>query len=147
MYRRASAVLPTLSRLGVGRFIYRAAYGDFPQPVRAQERAFLSTPRGSRSVRDEFSKLRTAMAEAGSLKTLGDRPLVVVTAQKGALDGWAAAQNELASLSTDSTHRTVTTATHAMLVEDRGAVAQSNRAIADVVASIRTSTPVTELEH
>ena len=146
-YRRASAVLPTLSRLGVGRLIYRTSYSEFPQPVRAQERAFLSEPRGSRSVRDEFSKLRTAMAQADSLKTLGDRPLVVVTAQDGALDGWAAAQNELASLSANSVHRVLPGATHAMLVENPDAAGQSSQAVKDVVASIRTSTPLVDLEH
>ena len=59
MYRRASAVLTPLSRLGVGHLIYDSAYGDLPAPARDQERAFMATPRAARSVRDEFSQIRT----------------------------------------------------------------------------------------
>ena len=40
------------------------------------------------------------MSEAQALRTLGDRPLVVLTAEKGALGGWMDVQNELAALST-----------------------------------------------
>ena len=39
MYRRASAVLTPLSRLGVGHLIYDSASGDLPAPARDQERA------------------------------------------------------------------------------------------------------------
>jgi pimeloyl-ACP methyl ester carboxylesterase len=104
MYRRASAVLPSLSRLGVGRAIYASAYGDLPAPARDAERGFMASPRGARSVRDEFSEIRTAMTQARALRTLGAKPLVVVTAQKDAEGGWMAAQKELAALSSNSSH-------------------------------------------
>ena len=81
------------------------SFADLPEPARDEERAFLSTPRHNRSVRDEFSQLRTALTQAQSLTSLGDRPLVVVTAEKDAESGWMAAQDELASLSTNSDHR------------------------------------------
>jgi hypothetical protein len=44
----------------------------------------LATPRHSRSVRDEFSKLRTAMTQANALTSLGSKPLMVLTARKDA---------------------------------------------------------------
>lgn len=142
MFRRVSAVLPSLSRLGVARAYNQAAFGDLPAPARDEERAFLSTPRHNRSVRDEFSELRTAMSQAQSLTSLADRPLVVVTAMKDAAGGWMAAQDELAALSTNSVHRTVADATHAMLTENEAFAAQSSHAILDVVNAVRTGTPL-----
>jgi hypothetical protein len=131
-----------LSRFGVGRAIYQTAYSDLPPSVRDQQRAFWSTPRHGRSVRDEFSELRTALAQAKSLTDLGDRPLVVVTALSGAEDGWSAAQDELAALSTDVAHRVLGNATHAALVENEALASQSSQAIRDVVNSVRTGTPI-----
>ena len=143
MFRRVSAVLPSLSRFGVGHAVYGAAYGDLPALARDEQRAFWATPRHSRSVRDEFSQIRTTMTEAQSLTTLGDRPLVVVTAEKDAEGGWMAAQDELAALSTSSVHRTLADADHAMLIEQQATAAQSSQAIRDVVNAVRTGTPIT----
>jgi pimeloyl-ACP methyl ester carboxylesterase len=142
-FRRTSAVLTPLSRFGVGRVIYSSAYADLPAPARDRQRAFLATPRHARSVRDEFSQIRTTMTEAQSLTTLGSRPLVVLTALKDAQGGWMAAQDDLAALSTNSVHRTLADAEHAMLTEQRVTAAQSSQAIRDVVNAVRTNTPVT----
>ena len=76
------------------------------------------------------------------LTSLGDRPLVVVTAEKEAEDGWTAAQAELVALSTNSIQRVVPDATHAMLTENEAAAAESSQAIRDVVNAVRTGTPV-----
>jgi pimeloyl-ACP methyl ester carboxylesterase len=143
MFRRASAVLPSLSRLGVGRAMYGSAYGNLPARARDEERAFLANPRDARSLRDEFSEIRTAMAEARSLTTLGDRPLVVLTAEKDAAGGWMAAQNELAALSTNSDHQLLPNASHSMLTEDKDTAARSSRAINEIVNAVRTKTVVT----
>ncbi len=143
MFRRVSAVLPSLSRLGIGRAIYASAYSGLPAPARDAERAFLATPRDSRSTRDEFSELRTAMTEAQSLTTLGNRPLVVVTAEKDAAGGWMAAQNQLAALSTNSVHQRLPHATHSMLTEDKDTAARSSRAINEVVNAARSRTAAT----
>jgi pimeloyl-ACP methyl ester carboxylesterase len=142
MYRRASAVLTPLARLGVGHLMYDSAYGDLPAPARDQERAFMATPRAARSVRDEFSQIRTAMTEAHALTTLGDRPLIVLTAMKGNQGGWMAAQDKLAAMSTNAVHRTLPNAEHAMLTGDRTTAAQSAQAIRDVVNAVRTGTSV-----
>jgi pimeloyl-ACP methyl ester carboxylesterase len=143
MFRRVSAVLPSMSRLGIGRPLYQSAYRELPVLARNEQRAFWSTPRHARSVRDEFSKLRTAMGQAKPLASLGDRPLIVVTAEKDAEGGWMPAQNELAALSTNSAHRVLRDATHADLVENKAIAAQSSGAIRDVVTSVRAGTPVT----
>jgi pimeloyl-ACP methyl ester carboxylesterase len=142
-YRRYSAVLPSLSRFGIGRIIYGSGYGGLPARVRDEERAFLATPRGARSARDEFSEIRTAMKEARSLTTLGDTPLFVLTAEKGALGGWIAAQNKLAALSTNSVHRLLPNVEHSMLNEDKDTAAESTRAINDVVEAVRNNAALT----
>jgi pimeloyl-ACP methyl ester carboxylesterase len=142
MYRRASAVLTPLSRLGVGHLMYDSAYGDLPAAARDQERAFMATPRAARSVRDEFSQIRNSMTEAQALTTLGDRPLIVMTAGKGAQGGWDAAQDQLAELSTNSLHRTLDDVEHSMFTEDRATAAHSAQAIRDVVNAVRSGTPV-----
>ena len=138
MFRRVSAVLPSLSRLGVGRAVYPTSYGELPGLARDEQRAFWSTPRHNRSLRDEFSQLRAAMAQADALTSLGDRPLVVVSAVQDAEVGWMAAQGELAALSIDSVQRVLHDATHASLTENEATAAQSSRAIDDVVESVRT---------
>src|SRR4029079_346763 len=129
MYRRASAVMPSLSRFGVGRLMYSSS--DLPAPARDQELAFMATPRAARSVRDEFSQIRTTMSEAQALSTLGDRPLVVVTAEKDAEGGWFAAQDELAALSTNSVHLMLATADHDMVVSQQATAAESAQAVSD----------------
>lgn len=144
LFRRVSAVLPPLSRLGVGRLLYGNAYGDLPAVARDEQRAFWATPRHGRSVRDEFSEIRTAMNQARSLTTLGARPLVVMTALKGAEGGWTDAQDQLATLSSNSTHRTMPGVTHSMLTEDRTTAARSSQAIGDVVTAVRTGQPVSK---
>lgn len=83
------------------------------------------------------------MAEAGSLTTLGDRPLVVLTAEKNAEGGWMGAQNELAALSTNSLHQLLPNAGHSMLTEDKDTAALSSRAINEVVEAVRNNAALT----
>jgi hypothetical protein len=47
-------------------------------------------------------------------------------------------------LSTTSLHRVLAEATHAALIEDEVDAAATSEAIRDVVASVRTSTPLAE---
>jgi pimeloyl-ACP methyl ester carboxylesterase len=144
MYRRVSAVAPSLARLGIGHAVYGSAYNDLPAAARDQQVAFWATPRHARSVRDEFSQIRTTMAGAQLLTTLGDRPLVVLTAVKGAEGGWMAAQDELAALSSNSVHRVLSDATHEMVVSNQATATTSSQAIRDVVNAVRTGRPVSE---
>jgi len=62
--------------------------------------------------------IRTAMRQAGDLETLGDTPLVVVTAKRAQEPGWLAAQDNLTTLSSNSDHRFLPNATHDMVVGD-----------------------------
>ena len=55
----------------------------------------------------------------------GRKPLIVVTAGRGHDVTWQAAQNKLATLSTNSRHRVVRDATHASLILDQTHSARS----------------------
>lgn len=122
-FRRISALLPSLARLGVGRIADDAS------------------ARRYRSLRDEFSELPTSLAQARSFQSIGDRPLVVVTAAEDALAGWLPLQNRMAALSTNSSHRVVPY-THDALVTDQTAAQTSIQAIRDVVRAVRFRVPL-----
>jgi hypothetical protein len=83
--------------------------------------------------------LPSTLQQALALTSLGDRPLVVVTAGSGQQAGWLAAQGSMTSLSTSSVHRVVATATHTSLISGADAPA-STQGILDALASIRTGT-------
>jgi pimeloyl-ACP methyl ester carboxylesterase len=136
IYRRVSAVFPSLGRLGVGQ-LHTVIGNGLPEPAAAQTRAFAASPRGMRSQRDELSVYPDVFTQARALTTLGAKPLVVLTASQGQQDGWSTAQDRLAALSVYSSHRLANT-THAGLLDDRSGAEMSARAIGDVVQSVRT---------
>src|SRR5438093_5821888 len=140
--RRASALFPSLARLGVFRLVNQFASDPLPVPTRDEERAAVSTASLNRIQRDEFAKLPMTLKEAAALTTLGDRPLIVLTAAKGAQAGWLPLQDKMTSLSTNSAHRVLTDTDHPGLIHDRLGAAQASQAILDVVASVRSGTPL-----
>jgi pimeloyl-ACP methyl ester carboxylesterase len=140
--RRVTALFPSLARLGVMRLAYTSAAAGLPPEARAEERAFWSTASHNRSLRDEVAGLEAALTQAQALTSLGDRPLVVVTAVEDAHAGWLPLQEKMASLSTNSTQRVIQDATHTSLIEDQGDSAISIQAILDVVDAVRSGEPL-----
>ena len=137
--RRGLAILPTLARLGIGHAVPAS---HLPSPAGAQVTALTATARSARNSRDEISVVLDVFAQAQALTTLDGRPLAVVTASDSLEDtGWAGAQNDLAELSTNHVHRTVES-THAGLLEDAGPSAAAAQAITDVIAAVRTGSPL-----
>jgi pimeloyl-ACP methyl ester carboxylesterase len=141
-YRRVSALFPSLARFGVGRLAYRSAYGGLPSEARAEQYMFWCTPRHARSLRDEWAAAPRAMQQADSLVTLGNRPLMVITALKDAQEGWTALQDEVPKLSSNSSHWSLATTSHASLLEDKTDAGLASQAIREVVAAVRTSKPL-----
>jgi pimeloyl-ACP methyl ester carboxylesterase len=143
LWRRVSALLPTLARAGVAR-VYSLAMGfnSLPSDARRAARAFSSSPRELRADRDEFAELPTVFRQDKALTSLGGKPLFVLTADLGQEAGWTAAQNELARLSTNNVHEKTHGATHAALLEERNYAAASSRAIDAVVRSVRANAPL-----
>ena len=137
--RRVLAILPTVARTGLTQLM--PATGGLPAPAAEQAASFADAPRGLTNVRDEQAALPLAMRQAQSLTTLGDRPLAVLTSQDEVTrtPGWAAAQDELAGLSSTSTHRVVDV-THAAMLEDRTSAALAAQAVDDVVRALRAGT-------
>jgi pimeloyl-ACP methyl ester carboxylesterase len=140
-FRRISALLPSLARLGVGRLVFHAGFASLPAPARNMQRLHYSSARQYRSLRDEFAELPTSLAQARSLQSLGRRPLVVVTAARDAQVGWLPLQERMATLSTNSSHRVVPY-THDALVNDQAAAQTSSQAIRDVVHAVRSGAPL-----
>jgi pimeloyl-ACP methyl ester carboxylesterase len=139
LWRRASALLPSLSRAGFGRLALDAGFATLPPDARDQLRAFASEPGELRANNAEFAELRTVFDQAKALTSLDGKPLGVVTADVGQQAGWAAAQAKLAQLSSNSFHRTAHGATHSALIEDERFAAIASRAIGDVVDAARTN--------
>jgi pimeloyl-ACP methyl ester carboxylesterase len=142
--RRASALFPSLARLGVFQLVNRFAADPLPVPTRDEERAVVSSANLNRIQRDEFAELPMTLTEAAALTTLGDRPLIVVTAAKGAQAGWLPLQDKMTGLSTNSVHRVLPDTDHPGLIHDQAGAAQASQAILDVVASVRSGTPLTK---
>jgi pimeloyl-ACP methyl ester carboxylesterase len=137
LWRRASALLPSLSRAGFGRLALDTGFATLPPDARDQARTFAATPRELRANNAEFLELRTVFDQAKTLTSLGGKPLGVVSADVDQQDGWAAAQAKLAQLSSASVHTTAHGATHSSLLEDERFAAIASRAIAHVVQVAR----------
>src|SRR2546430_8806370 len=136
-YRTATALSPSPARTGVFRLVDLSGFGSLPPKARDEERATQSSAELARSQHDEFAQLGTALKQAQALKSLGDKPLIVVTAAKEAQDGWLPLQDAMAALSTNSIHRVLANTTHASLIEDRGDADIASQAIRDVVEAVQ----------
>jgi pimeloyl-ACP methyl ester carboxylesterase len=139
-YRRLSALLPPVARVGLLRLATAGAFDGLPPQARGQELALAVTARGLSSQLAEWSELPAVFTQAQTLTGLNGKPLIVVTAGRGQQTGWPAAQDRLARLSTNSLHRTVAAADHTALLCDEAMSANSSQAIRDVVSAIRTGT-------
>jgi hypothetical protein len=95
------------------------------------------TTDGGRAFVSDVDEMPAQLNRAAKLTSLGDGPLAVVTAGTGAAASWSGEQNDLATLSSNSVHRTVAGATHHSLIDDRRDAAQSSRAIGDVVRAVQ----------
>ena len=137
LWRRASALLPSLSRAGFGRLVLDTGFATLPPDARDQLRAFASEPRELRTNNDEFAELPTVFDQAKAL-SLGQKPLGILTADVGQQAGWVAAQAKLAKLSTNSVHRAAHGSTHSALQEDQRFASITSRTIADVVRAVRS---------
>ena len=117
------ALVPTLARTGLANLLFDRKDGD----PSAQ----------ARQVVRDVEEMPAELNRAAKLTSLGNKPLIVLSAGTGSLPGWAGQQNDLAALSTDSVHRTIPGATHASLINDHVDAAQSSRAIRDVVKAVQ----------
>jgi pimeloyl-ACP methyl ester carboxylesterase len=139
---RLAALVSISARLGLGRLYGQVDYGSLPPRSRDEARARGATASNVRSTIDEYVQANASMQQAASLTDFADKPLVVLTAGVGSDATHLAAQNHLATLSTNSAHRIVDGATHEELVADEEHAAATTRAILDVVSSVRSPGPL-----
>jgi pimeloyl-ACP methyl ester carboxylesterase len=139
---RVSALMSISARLGLGRLYGQLAFGDLPPQSHKEVRASLATASNLRSTIDEYVQANASVQQAASLRDFGDKPLVVLTAGVGSDATHLAAQDHLATLSTDSVHRVIDGATHEDLVAAEKYAAATSRAILGVVSAVRTGGPL-----
>ena len=142
LVKHLSSLAATTSRLGVGHLIAGTSLSELPPRYRDDARATAATGKEMSGFLDEFAVANRSGAEAGRLRSLDAKPLIVLTATRGNSEGWMAAQNEMAALSSNSLHRVQQGAEHASFVDDPVHAAAVTRAIHDVVDSVRTGEPL-----
>jgi hypothetical protein len=136
-------LLPAVAHLGVERLLGQFSYDALPVNVQASARANGSTARELNSVLREYLVDGVASAQqAATLTDLHGKPLIVLTADVGSDASAQAAQNHLATLSTNSLHRHAHTI-HQALVSDQADSAAATQAIRDTVLAVRTSHQLT----
>jgi pimeloyl-ACP methyl ester carboxylesterase len=120
---RVTALVSSASRLGLGRLLG-------------------VTPSHLRSTIGEYIQAGSSAQQAAALRSFSTKPLVVLTAGTGGAPSWAASQEALATLSTNSLHRVIAGATHASLVADQEDATATAQGILDVVSAVRTTNPL-----
>jgi pimeloyl-ACP methyl ester carboxylesterase len=136
--RRVSALVSTAARLGLARLYAQSAFGSLPPRSRDEVRASDATPSTLRSTIDEYVQATASIEQAAALRDFADKPLIVLTAGSGHDAAWSAAQNRMATLSTNSVHRIIDGATHEDLIANQDDAAATTQAILEVVSSVRS---------
>ena len=139
---RVSALASASARVGLGRPYAQLAFGSLPPHSRDEVRASIATASTVRSTIDEYVQANASVEQAAALGDFADKPLVVLTAGTGSDAAHLAAQNHLATLSTNSVHRVIDGATHEALIAEEEHAAATTEAVLDVVASIRSAAPL-----
>lgn len=140
--RRLFAAAPLLAWAGMVRlFNLSPPPPGLPPEQRAQIEAWAGSTRHISTTAEEFAATPATTAQVGAAGNLGDRPLAVVTAGEQGSD-WFALQNELAALSTNSSHQVVDGATHTSVVDDPGHARMTSATILQVLDAVRTNRPL-----
>jgi pimeloyl-ACP methyl ester carboxylesterase len=139
---RVAALGALAARVGAVRVIGSFGYGELPPQARDEVRAKTATAAYASGWINEFVQANASGAEAAMLTDFGDKPLVVLTAGAETDATHDAAQEKLATLSTNSSHRVVEGASHPALILDQRYAQATTQAILDVVASVQDSQPL-----
>ncbi len=131
------------ARLGIVRLSSKLAPAppELPQQQRAQINALSPSTRQVGTTALEFRATPQSTTQTRSLRSLGNKPLAVVTAGKSE-PSWLKRQDDLATLSSNSIHRVVKGATHTSLLYDRSDSQATSAAIDEVVAAVRNDRPL-----
>ena len=138
------AVASLAARLGIVRLLSKLAPAppELPHQQRAQIDALSPSTRQVSTYALELRATPQSATQTRSLRSLGNKPLAVVSAPKQAEPGWLKLQDDLATLSSNSTHRVVEGATHTSLLYERSDAQATSAAIVEVVAAVRNDRPL-----
>ena len=133
---RMFSVQALLARFGVGRLLVKLP-GIAPSMPPNEEAYYplYIRPQSLQAAANEYQGLPASAAEAAAVKTLGDLPLIVLTAKLNDNPGWPEWQNELLQLSSNSEH---------LFAENSGHVVQSDEPEAAVAAILQMLQQVRE---
>ncbi len=140
--KHVSALLSATARLGLGRLIAGASPSDLPPPYRDEVNAGAATAKEMAAFIDEYAVAGRSASEASALTSLGEKPLIVLTAEQGNAPGWMPHQDAMATLSTNSRHEVVPGSTHQSLIDNAAHAAVVSGAIVEAVEAIRTGLPI-----
>ena len=137
-------VFSLAARLGIIRLVSELAptSPELPQRQRAQIDALSPSTRQVSTYSLELRATPQTTTQTRNLRSLSDKPLAVVSAPKQAEPGWLKLQDDLVTLSADSTHRVVEGATHTSLLYERSDAQASSAGIVEVVAAVRHDQPL-----
>ncbi len=137
------AVSSLLARLGVVRLLFKLipAPPELPHQQRDQIDALSPSTRQVSTYALEFRATPQTVTQTRSLRSLGNKPLAVVTAGTSE-PSWLKLQDDLATLSSNSMHRVVEGATHTSVLFDRGDSQVTSAAIVEVVQAVRKDQPL-----
>ena len=132
------AVASLLARVGVVRLLskFDPAPPELPPQQRAQIDALSPSTRQVSTYTLELRATPQSVTQTRGLRSLGDKPLAVVSAGTQEPE-WLKLQDDLVTLSSDSTHRIVEGATHTSLLYERSDAQAGSAAIVEVVATVR----------
>jgi pimeloyl-ACP methyl ester carboxylesterase len=146
------AVLRVLARFGTLRLTDEGKEHDLPARQNAEYNAFHDSTRYWDSLVAQGTAITRTDAQTRGAGSLGDRPLVVLSADTAWWTPGAPADEtrlvftelnrEQAALSTNSVHRVVAGASHTSLVNKREHAQATSEAIRQVVEAVRTGRPI-----
>jgi pimeloyl-ACP methyl ester carboxylesterase len=122
-------------RLGMSTGLFNNRIGDLPERQAKESAALFVQPGQWSTVQLELAAWSDIASELEDATPLGGRPLTVLTAGAGSLDGSHQLHKELAALSSRGSHTSVPEATHLSLLTDR----EHSRTTVDAVRATLTA--------
>jgi pimeloyl-ACP methyl ester carboxylesterase len=145
-FLQIARLYPYTARLGIHRLYFAAGgefdFGDLTEPQKSELKMLWSSPDYFASQLAEIDTGASLYAAGQKLGSLGDLPLMVVSAGQNTPIGWAELQNELAALSTNSLHITLPNATHVSLAFNQNDAQRVSMAILQLVHVIQAGDAV-----
>jgi pimeloyl-ACP methyl ester carboxylesterase len=141
-YLQLSSAFPTLARLGLFRLYFawggEIDFAEMKEPQKSEIRTIWSSPEYFLSQQAEAIAASEIYGSGQKLGGLGDLPLFVISAGRNNPKEWPTLQSELASLSDNSIHLNLETATHVSLAFHADDAQQVSLGILKVVDAVRT---------